>query len=315
LKSNIWNGIVGLCLGDALGVPVEFRSRVALSQQPVLGMTGFGTYNQPPGTWSDDSSLTFCLMESISECKEINLYDIADKFTKWLWEGYWTPYGEVFDVGIATKKAIDKLNDDFIRPDFAGGQDEYSNGNGSLMRILPLAFLLRNKSVEDRIANITQVSSITHRHIISIIACVIYIEIAINIMNGLDLRTSINEMKLVVQSYFSNNEYIGQFNRILNDDISIVNVKDIQSTGYVLHTLEASLWSLLTSGSYEEAVLKSINLGEDTDTTGAVTGGLAGLYFGLDNVPVEWLNQLARIEEINDLCKRFEVGLEILSKG
>ncbi|OXS59792.1 hypothetical protein B1A99_09630 [Cohnella sp. CIP 111063] len=140
MKSKIINGVVGLCLGDALGVPVEFRSREVLERQPVSEMIGYGTYNQPPGTWSDDSSLTFCLMESICQCRQIDLYDIADKFSSWLWEGYWTSHGEVFDVGIATKKAIEKLTEEFVRPDFAGGQDEYSNGNGSLMRILPLAF-------------------------------------------------------------------------------------------------------------------------------------------------------------------------------
>ncbi len=306
MNTKIMNGIIGLCIGDALGVPVEFRSREALLGQPVLDMIGYGTYNQPPGTWSDDSSLTFCLMDSIAECKRIDLFDIADKFKKWLWEGYWTPYGEVFDVGIATRQAIVKLNDELIRPDFAGGQEEQSNGNGSLMRILPLAFLLRNKNIDERISAITQVSSITHRHIISIMACVIYIEVAINLINGLDLKTSINEMKLIVNRHFSGHSEIVRFERILNEDLSAIKVNDIHSTGYVVHTLEASLWSLLTSVSYKEAVLKSINLGEDTDTTGAVTGGLAGLIYGIESTSNEWVQQLARIDEIVELCRRFE---------
>jgi len=225
--------------------------------------------------------------------------------TKWVWNGYWTPRGVVFDVGIATKKALDKLNDEFVRPDFAGGYDEYSNGNGSLMRILPLAFYLNGKSFEDRIMSITQVSSITHRHQMSIIACVIYIEIAIHLINGLDLKSSIKEMKTAISSYYSGNKEIERFHRILKEDIALYEAGDIHSSGYVVHTLEASLWSLLTSNSYIEAVLKSINLGEDTDTTGAVTGGLAGLCYGLQDVPIEWIDQLARIGEITALCNRF----------
>lgn len=307
---KVTKGIIGLCLGDALGAPVEFRAREVLSKQPLTDMIGFGTYNQPPGTWSDDSSLTFCLMESITECKQVDLFDIADKFTKWIWNGYWTPHGEVFDVGISTKKAIDKLNDDFIRPDFAGGQEEYSNGNGSLMRILPLAYHIRRKEIEERISIVTQVSSITHRHQISIIACVIYIEVAINLINGLDLKSSIENMKEVINKKYSNNKEINRFDRILKEDLSAVKVSEIQSTGYVVHTLEASLWSLLTSKSYNEAVFKSINLGEDTDTTGAVTGGLAGIYFGINEIPQEWINQISRIDEIIGLCNRFEALID-----
>ncbi|MCL6603739.1 MAG: ADP-ribosylglycohydrolase family protein [Paenibacillus sp.] len=307
---QVIKGIVGLCLGDALGVPVEFRSREILSKQPITDMIGFGTYNQPPGTWSDDSSLTFCLMESITECKQIDLYDIADKFTKWLWNGYWTPHGEVFDVGIATKKAIDKLNDDFIRPDFAGGLDEFSNGNGSLMRVLPLAYYLRGLKIEDRISIIAQVSSITHRHQVSIIACVIYVEIAINLINGLDMKRSIQAMKEVIKETYANNIELKRFDRIIEGDLSILDINEIQSSGYVVHTLEASLWSLLTSNGYKEAVFKSINLGDDTDTTGAVTGGLAGIYFGIDEISQDWLNQIASIDEIIELCGRFEELLE-----
>ena len=136
-ENKILNSILGLCIGDALGVPVEFKSRSYLKKYPVMDMIGHGTHNQPIGTWSDDSSLTLCLAESL--ITGYDLRDIASKFSKWLNYGYWTPFGEVFDRGITTERAIRKFNTiNNLR--LAGGNSETSNGNGSLMRILPIVF-------------------------------------------------------------------------------------------------------------------------------------------------------------------------------
>jgi ADP-ribosylglycohydrolase len=307
-------GILGLCVGDALGVPVEFRSRNALKSNPLTEMIGFGTHSQPAGTWSDDSSLVFCLMESVAAFPQIDLYDLADRFVQWLKKSYWTPHGITFDVGIATADAINHFRYHCIRPDLAGGIDLYSNGNGSLMRILPLAYVLKEESFEDRLAIVAQVSSLTHRHQISIIACVIYVELAIHLMNGLSLEDSMVQMRKTIHEVYQDaeaTEHLKPFDRVLNDDMSKLAEKDIQSSGYVVHTLEASIWSLLTTESYSEAVLRAINLGEDTDTTGAVTGGLAGIYYGLDSIPAGWINQLARLDEINHLCNRFEAAANL----
>ncbi|HTG69954.1 MAG TPA: ADP-ribosylglycohydrolase family protein [Candidatus Udaeobacter sp.] len=306
--TKVRDGIIGLCVGDALGVPVEFETREDLKEKPLTDMIGYGSHLQPAGTWSDDSSLVFCLMESVAQFPQIDLHDLADKFTKWLNNGYWTPHGFTFDVGTATAEAIDKYQDLCIRPDFAGGTDEYSNGNGSLMRILPLAYLLKEESFEDRLAMVTQVSSLTHRHQVSIIACVIYVELAIHLMDGLSLEESVMKMRETVTNAFidEDEKNIRRFDRILKEDIRLLAVDDIHSSGYVVHTLEAGIWSLLTTRSYSEAVLRAVNLGEDTDTIGAVTGGLAGLYYGIDDIPEGWIGQLARLDDINDLCKRFE---------
>lgn len=134
-EEKIIGGILGLAIGDALGVPVEFISRQELRKKPVKEMTGYGTHSQPPGAWSDDTSLTLCLVESLCEAG----YDLADtgkKFVRWYREGYWTPFGDVFDIGNATRQAILTLERG-IDPALAGLADEWSNGNGSLMRILP----------------------------------------------------------------------------------------------------------------------------------------------------------------------------------
>ncbi len=166
-----------------MGVPVEFKSRPYLRENPVGEMIGYGTYRQPPGTWSDDSSMTFCTMESL--CNGYNLDDIANNFVKWRYESFWTPFGIVFDIGISTTKAIiqyKNTND----PRKSGNNDERSNGNGSLMRILPLAFYLKDYSIENRFEIISEVSSITHAHIRSVAACFIYVEMALQLINGID---------------------------------------------------------------------------------------------------------------------------------
>jgi len=160
-RNKILGGLFGLCIGDALGVPFESCSRDELKKNPVTTMVGYGVHNQPAGTWSDDSSLTFCLADSL--CQGFNLDDIAGKFCKWLYEGYWTPYGKTFGVGNTTRQAISRLTKG-VNPEEAGGKSEYSNGNGSLMRILPLAYYLENAEAPKKFEIIHQLSSITHAH-------------------------------------------------------------------------------------------------------------------------------------------------------
>ena len=300
--SSVHAGILGLCVGDALGVPAEFRSREALSESPIVDMIGYGSHNQPPGTWSDDSSLTFCLMDSMNQRQGVDLHHLADSFAGWLLRREWTPHGQVFDVGMATAAAIERLHEDMIRPDLAGGQEEFSNGNGSLMRILPLAYYLRAMPLEERLATIARVSSVTHRHQVSIAACFIYVEIAILLQQGIALEESIARTKDAIAVLPFEDVHTAPFSRIFAAHFARLSETDIQSSGYVVHTLEASLWCLLTSGSYAEAVLKAVNLGEDTDTTGAVTGGLAGLIYGIGGIPVKWIDQLARKRDILALC-------------
>ncbi|WP_337101236.1 ADP-ribosylglycohydrolase family protein [Paenibacillus sp. YIM B09110] len=307
--SKVKDGILGLCLGDALGVPVEFKHRDTIANNPVVDMIGYGTYHLPPGSWSDDSTMTFCLLESLATRKKVDLDDLSNRFAKWLFEGYWTPYGEVFDIGNATKAAIIRVRKDKISPLLAGDSDLSSNGNGSLMRILPMAFFMREASLEDRMKAVADVSSVTHRHPISIIACQFYVEIAVYLLEGHSLDEALAGTRAVILERYRTEPHMKPFDRLLFGDFRLLGESDIASSGYVIHTLEASIWCLLTTRSYREAVMKAINLGEDTDTTGAVTGGLAGIYYGLEAMPNEWIDSLARIKDINELCARFESGL------
>ncbi len=307
---NAMSLLFGIAVGDVLGVPVEFEDRETIRKKPVTDLTGYGTYNLPPGTWSDDSSLSFCLAEALIH--GFDLYAIGQNFVKWQRDNYWTPRGTVFDIGITTREALNRLADG-AQPDLAGNFDEKSNGNGSLMRILPLLFYIHDKPMHERYSSTKEVSSITHGHIRSIIACFYYLEFARQILQGKEKFEVYSNLQSEMPPFFKslsiNPNEVAVFNRLLKEDISNIPEENIHSSGYVLHTLEASMWSLLTTGSYQEAVLKAVNLGEDTDTTGAVTGGLAGLLYGVENIPVHWQHTLARYDDIKGLAKRLAAGL------
>jgi ADP-ribosylglycohydrolase len=304
-SNKVLDGLFGLCVGDALGVPVEFTSRDSLKEHPVNDMIGYGIYNQPPGTWSDDSSLAFCLAESL--CQGFDLHDIANKFCLWLDEAYWTPYDMVFDVGIATRKAISRLKHG-MNPTKAGGKDEYSNGNGSLMRILPLAYYVEHiQDLDQKFRIIHNVSAVTHAHPRAQMACSMYIQIALNLLHGDPPKHAYKKMQATIENYYMHKPYIQElsyFSGILKEDISEYSEDEILSSGYVIHTLEASLWCLLNNTSYKDTVLAAVNLGDDTDTTGAVAGGLAGIHYGFENIPSAWVDQIARKEDIIELANR-----------
>jgi ADP-ribosylglycohydrolase len=301
---------MGLCVGDALGVPVESTSRAELAKSPVTKMLGYGRWNQPPGTWSDDSSLTFCLAESL--CRGYSLDAIANSFWRWYKHAYWTPRGEIFGIGESTHAVIMRLKQG-ISPLHAGGVSEMSNGNGSLMRILPMAFCYKNLTFEELIWRVHEVSAITHAHRRAKMACGIYTSIAVEILKGADLPTAYIQGLKNIQKIYSAEEYIREqphFHRVFSREIVQLPETKIYSGGYVIDTLEASLWCLLNTSSYSEAVLKAVNLGGHTDTTAAVTGGLAGIYYGIECIPQQWVKQIARKQDIINLANRFAEAVD-----
>lgn len=306
-KNHLQNILYGVAVGDALGVPVEFKSREHLKQNPINTVQGFGTHDVRGGVWSDDSSLTFCLAESINEGFNLNL--LAQKFIAWKDYNYWTPQGWVFDIGISTRIAIEKLAEG-ISPEMSGGFSENDNGNGSLMRILPLVVYHKDKPIAERFEITKQVSSITHAHLRSVIGCFYYLEFAKQIMEGKDKFEIYQDLKKEVTDFLKslhiNTSEIEIYARLLNGNIYELEEDKISSSGYVVHTLEASIWCLLKTDNYIDAVLKAINLGKDTDTTGAVTGGLAGMLYGFETIPKFWITVLPRIESINKLIYQYK---------
>lgn len=173
LESEIRSALLGLAIGDALGVPVEFTTRATRQRDPVTGMRAFGTHNQPAGTWSDDASLTFCLAEALAAGYTVQ--GLAANCVRWYDEQYWTPHCQVFDIGITTREAIYQLKKQGPGASpLVGGRDEESNGNGALMRLLPLAFYQEQAPLVTRFQLIADAAAVTHGHVRSAVACFLY---------------------------------------------------------------------------------------------------------------------------------------------
>jgi ADP-ribosyl-[dinitrogen reductase] hydrolase len=297
----IKNSILGLILGDALGVPVEFKFREELDRNPVKDMVGYGNNNQPPGTWSDDSSMTLVTLESLS--KGYNPEEIMKGFCKWAHQGYMTPYGKTFSIGNTTSNACRsyKINKDIKT---CGETLERSNGNGSLMRILPISIFFANDSEKTIIEKSFEISGLTHNHIRSKITCALYSLIVSNLLKEKNLYGALANANRIIEAYIPNEEKT-HFKRITDFEILQLNRSAIKSSGYVIDTLEASLWCLFNSSDYKEAILKAINLGGDTDTIAAVTGGVAGITFGLEHISSKWIKALAKLDKIEKLIDTF----------
>jgi len=310
MPNKTLSAIMGLCVGDALGVPVEFKSRYQLKRDPVVDMRSYGTYNQPAGTWSDDTSMTLCTLDSLSN--GLDYKDIMDKFLSWYKKGEYTPFGETFDIGMGTRRALTNYANG-EEPLKSGGTGERDNGNGSLMRILPLFFYLQKtygenfNEKEKPYEIIHNISALTHRHKRSMIACGIYITIADYISREYNLNEAVKlGINKSFQYYEKKEEFkeeLKYYQRLNDKNFHKLPEEEIKSSGYVVVSLEAALWSLVNTVSYKDCLLKAVNLGEDTDTVAAIAGGLAGLYYGCEDIPKEWLDKIQRRKYVEELCK------------
>jgi ADP-ribosylglycohydrolase len=307
-ESDRWRGAIwGSLVGDALGVPVEFKGRATVQADPVRDMRGFGTHYQPPGTWSDDSSLLLCTAESLVEKHTLDLIDLGERFVRWETDGYWTPHGKVFDIGIATSQALSRIAMG-APPEEAGGEDEYSNGNGSLMRILPIVLWFQNADTASLLEAVHRASAVTHRHPRSQAACGYFALFTTALLRGLTPHEAAAKAYSAFHDSYSRIRFakeLPHFKNLHPDHLLSAREPQIRSSGYVMHTLEASLWCLLATSSFDEAVLKAVNLGEDTDTTGCVTGALAGAAYGVSSIRPAWIESLARHHDIASLVERF----------
>ena len=330
------SGIMGQIVGDALGLPVQFRPREDRDLDPVTDMRGYGAFDMPPGSWSDDSSLILATMDGLAaslkkeeRLENLSLNEIIDyeiimkNFSKWLNEGEFTPYGFAYDVGGATMDGIGRY-DMGTEPTLSGGIGERDNGNGSLMRILPISLFIHYLSQkysfdeEDKMEAVHNLSSLTHRHRRSQMTCGIYVNIALEFLenNGSDLSleeliaNGINKSK---EYYFNNPSFekeLHHFDRVFSLNIQNLPRDEIKSGGYTISSLEASIWCLLNNENYKDTLLQAVNLGHDTDTTACIVGGLAGIYYGYEEIPNEWIDELARLDYIEDLIENFALELK-----
>lgn len=324
MKQNIWlDGMMGLVVGDALGVPVQFMTREEIRNRDagfVTGMEAGGVYNMPEGTWSDDSSMALATLASIIEKKEANPADIMMRFVKWELKGEYTPFGEAFDQGNTCSNAIKKFSK---LPDIksCGVTGEYANGNGALMRILPvcLYYYDRQKRVctseDEVIEGIHVISGLTHNHIRSKVCCGLYYFMVKSIIDGIQspqkpvlgvlLQEGIDNGLKYYGRDISNLAEMAHLGRLFHlFEFKDAKENEIRTTGYVVDSMEAAVWCLITTDSYKDCMLKVVNLGDDTDTVAAIAGGLAGLYYGYRAIPEEWLAAIKRRDWIEELCKQ-----------
>lgn len=303
-QNRFWGGIFGFCVGDMLGVPVEFSSRQERDADPVKELRAYGTYHQPFGSWSDDSSLMFCLVDALM-CEDV-LEQLKKNMIAYYKNGLFTPRGQMFDIGNSTRYAIENMERGIPAVE-CGGSTQQDNGNGSLMRILPLAYLRGKKKDEEYVQLIEDVSSLTHRHKRSKLACIIYVIFASQIYNGFGKADALDYALVFAHKYCAKEyrEELPYYKNVFNKAIIKADRNRISSTGYVVDTLEAVIWSFFNTDSYEESVLTAINLGGDTDTIAALVGGLAGVYYGFQRIPDIWIQNILKKKEIANLVSEY----------
>lgn len=306
-RDQILGGLWGSLVGDALWVPVEFKSRAVIAENPVMDMRGYGSHRQPAGTWSDDSSLLLCSAESLVH-HEFDLQDMGERFVRWREEEIWTPHGRVFDIGVTTSQALDRIGSG-VSAALAGSDDQFSNGNGSLMRIIPVSMRFAELSIKDHLDRVHRASGITHRHPRSQMVCGFFTLVVRELLRGVPANAAFPSALAGFRSFYESETWwaaeLDYFQLLLAGDLAARPETEIDSGGYAVHTLTASLWCLLTTNSFEACVLKAVNLGGDSDTTGCVAGGLAGVLYGANAIPAKWIQALARRDDVAALFEKF----------
>ncbi|KAL2396958.1 hypothetical protein ABEF93_005225 [Exophiala dermatitidis] len=330
LSSRVRGGLVGLAVCDALGGPVEFKQRGTFAKvTSILPNDNFGV---GAGFFTDDTSMALCLGHSLVDCHgESKLVDQVRRYLDWWKNGYMSSTGKTFDIGVATLRALETWSHELdakynhLQPDSVEAEealreiekkirDTFSEekycGNGSLMRVLPTALIARSEPEAVELAR--ESSLTTHPHLRCVHACMIYATIVYQALNGasktelaVSLGETVNDDAGNVTDYDLEPELKDRLQRYRAlGDWEATAVEEIKSSGYVVDTLEASLWAFFKSNSFEEGAVLAVNLGDDADTVGAVYGGLAGAFYGIEQVPERWRRDLQRIDLVEELVEK-----------
>lgn len=311
MSGTLADGMIGLAVGDALGVPVEFSTRQERDADPVTGMRAGGTYRQPAGTWSDDTSMAFALADALG--RGLDYRAVMQAFCDWKFRNKYTARGQVFDCGSATSDALCKFEYEHLDP-LSCGMPSPRDGNGSLMRTLPAAGWLYSRYGADLDADapmevIHNLSALTHASTVCRMGCGIYCCIAAQLLAGADLTAAIYHGTERAFRYYKARGPFRQemrtYDRIWDPGtLKHLDRGEILSSGYIVYTLEAALWCCLTTDSYADCVLRAVNLGDDTDTVAAVAGGLAGIACGQEGIPAGWVSQIPKAEALRAAADR-----------
>jgi ADP-ribosyl-[dinitrogen reductase] hydrolase len=293
--------LLGLATGDALGTTLEFCRPGSFI--PINDMIGDGPFHLKPGEWTDDTSMALCLAESLITNREFDPIDQLQRYLRWYKEGYLSSNGICFDVGITILSSLMRFKE--TQDPYCGPTDEYTAGNGSLMRLAPVPLFYANDP-ELGIMMSGESSRTTHQAPVAIDACRYFGALIIGAVGG---RNNNNKKEEILSPFYSPtpgywNKYplTSELTDVINGSFKRRNPPDIRGSGFVLKTLEAALWAFYRSGTFEEGCLMAVNLGNDADTTGAVYGQLAGAFYGETGIPTRWLSKLAHKEKIIEMA-------------
>lgn len=299
IKNILYSGIVG----DAIGVPFEFAKR---DSYYVDTMESGGTWEQPAGSWSDDTSFTLPLMSNLVEGGDYE--QLMQKFEEYMYDNQFTPNNIAFGIGQTCAKAIRNWSINHYPALECGDPSEFANGNGALMRLAPLAIDLRNESdLKKRLALTKNYTTLTHRHPRAIMASYIYLEILHSLLNGKNLTDTLqvlpNEFRGAVDAIEW--EEFDYYQAIFQPGFKDRSRDNIKSTGYVVDTLLAVVWTVLNSKSINEAIILAVNLGEDTDTIASIAGTMASCQYLSDRVDSNWVGQLQNLPLLQGIIDPF----------
>lgn len=301
--SKIYASLIGFIIGDAIGVPIEFDTRASLINNPISDMLGYGTYNVPAGTWSDCSSLVIATITSIIKKNAINISDITENFIVWYQNGKYTPLDKVFAINHSIEKSLKAQVHNRKRTTI-------DDDNGALMRILPISLYCYYKHISDNdiVKVIDNVSSITHNDELNKLASFIYTKF-ICLLHEYDKKEAYEKIKNINYNLYYSNSTIEQFSRILKEDISKIKLSDLESTSYVIDTLESVLWVVLNTDNFIHSIIGAINLGGDTSTIGALTGALSAIIYNYESIPPQWINKLKKLDYLQFVFEKYEAFL------
>ena len=292
--------LLGLAAGDAVGTTVEFQPRGTFS--PVTDMVGGGPFHLQPGEWTDDTSMALCLAASLTETGKFDPRDQMDRYCAWMEGGYMSSNGRCFDIGITTSSALRA----YLRTGdpFSGSSDPSSAGNGSIMRLaaIPMFFF---PDLDAAVFHAGESSRTTHGATECVDACRLFAAI---LLKALDGQT---KQQILFGPHFSaghTHQLMPKIHAIAEGAYRHKDEAHILGNGYVVNSLEAALWSFLTTDDFPSAILKAVNLGDDADTTAAVCGQIAGAYYGVEGIPATWLDRLAMRTKIEELADRLHAN-------
>ncbi|UXH77986.1 ADP-ribosylglycohydrolase family protein [Roseateles amylovorans] len=281
--------LLGLACGDAVGTTVEFMPRGSFA--PVTDMLGGGPFSLAPGQWTDDTSMALCLAESLIQTGRCDPADQMGRYANWYEWGYWSSTGVCFDIGITTKGAIHQFL--LTGEALSGSSDPEAAGNGSLMRLAPIA--LRFGHDEQLVQDMAALSSqTTHAAAECLDACRVFAVALSRALQGMPKEQVLDLGDLPIES--------AKIRAIATADHAARQVQQIRGSGYVVDSLEATLWCYARHDNFRDAVLEAVNLGDDADTTGAIVGQLAGATYGAAGIPAAWLARLHLAHEIAGLA-------------